>query len=26
MIETDDFLRDMENKGFAFLHVNDDDE
>jgi hypothetical protein len=26
MAETDVFLRDIENKGFAFLHVNDDDE
>jgi hypothetical protein len=26
MAETDVFLRDIENKGFAFLPVNDDDE
>jgi len=26
MVETDAFLRDIENKGFAFLLVNDDDE
>ena len=26
MAETDAFLRDIENKGFAFLPVNDDDE
>jgi len=26
MAETDAFLRDIENKGFAFLHVNDNDE
>jgi len=26
MVETDAFLKDIENKGFAFLLVNDDDE
>jgi len=26
MAKTDAFLRDIENKGFAFLPVNDDDE
>jgi hypothetical protein len=26
MAETDAFLRDIENKGFVFLPVNDDDE
>jgi len=26
MVETDAFLREIENKGFAFLLVNDDDE
>jgi hypothetical protein len=25
MVEIDAFLRDIENKGFAFLLVNDDD-